>query len=435
VDLRALGKNTSWIAAALGVNTVLLLVESIVAARVLGTSAFGAYVLIRAFPEAVQMFLDCRTRETIIRFLGEFVATGDNEAGGAVVRLVWVVDAIVGCLAFLLVFALAPVAATIVVHDTASAGLIRLYAVGMFASTLDSAWGSVARVLDRFRLSAVVGTVGSLLRFTLVTSAILLGYGVGGAIAGRVIAEVVYAAIAVAVALGLLRRGIGFRIFEGFKAVRRRRVEVFKFLLYTNISGTLKMSSDKLAVLLVGALGGARVAALFKVASQMGTAPLLLSDPFQGVVFPMLSKAVARREWDSAKQGMKQLTLIGVSVVLPTAAILSVTMPQLVALLFGRGYESASAAAVVVLWGVAPAIVIFWLRPLLLAMGEARLTMYIGAAASLAQVAATAALMPAFGLIGAAGALLAMYWLQAGLQLGMLSRVRDRMTSRGVVAS
>lgn len=434
LGLRSLWKNASWTSGSVAVSTVLLVLETVLVARFLGAAGLGHFVLVRAYPEAVQQLLDCRTRETIVKYLGEYVALGDRERGGGVVRLIWVVDAAAGLAALLIVLVTAPLAARYVAHDPAAAGLIALYALSQFVGTLDSASGSVVRVFDRFGVASAMGVSRATARFLAMLAALLLGGGVAALISVLVLVEVVYTVAAAYVGLSLLRRRIGFRVLGPIGDLGGRRREVLTFLLNTNIAGTLKMSSEKLVLVIVGVLGGTSVAAQYKVASQFGSALMLFSDPFYQVVYPTLSRMTALREWDAVFGGLRRLQRTTLAFALPAAVVASGLMVPAIPLVFGGEFRPAVIPAIVILWGVLPNVAFFWLRPLLLSLGEAeRLVRYRAVASGIQLVAALALVGPA-GALGAAVSLLIMQWLYAFLEVRLV-RARSLRVLDGVGAA
>ncbi len=418
----------------LGVSTVLAFAETILLARFLGVTLLGFFVLIRAFPEAVQQVLDCRTRETTVKYLGEFVALEKRAEAHAVVRLVWMVDAATGLIAMAIVFATASLAAKYVVHDPGSTWLVAIYATSQFVGTLDSASGSVVRVFDRFGLASAMGVFKSIARFTAVLVALLLGGRVATLVFVIVGVEMAYTASSTWITVSLLRRYVGFRLWGSIAAIRDRRREIVKFLLHTNIAGTLKMSSEKLVLVLVGALGGADIAAQYKVASQTGSSIMLFSDPFYQVIYPSLSRLVARREWQAVFSGIKRLRRITLSFSIPAAAVASGLMIPLTPLVFGSGFKPAVIPGIIILWGVLPNVCFFWLRPLLLSLSEAGRLVRYRAVASGVQLALTIALVPFIGTLGAAAGLLVMHWLYATLEIRLTASWRSRLKEEGQLA-
>ena len=95
--------------------------------RYFGRTDYGVYLLVIAYPEAVQLLLGFRTREAITKYLGGFLARDEKREAVAVVKLLWVVDLAVVILAFAIVFVTAPLVAPHLTGASSSIALTRLY--------------------------------------------------------------------------------------------------------------------------------------------------------------------------------------------------------------------------------------------------------------------------------------------------------------------
>jgi O-antigen/teichoic acid export membrane protein len=396
-------------------------------ARYLGVTALGVFILVRAFPEAVQQVLDCRTGETMVKYLGEFVTLDDRERAGALVRMIWLVDAAAGLAALAIVLATASLAARYIVHDSTVVWLISIYAVSQFFGTLDSASGSVLRVFDRFGVASVMSVCRAVARFIGVVTALALGGRIAALIYVLVAVEVSYTVAGSWVTVSLLRRCIGFKAWKPVGALRERRKEIVRFLLNTNITGTLKMSADKLIVIIIGALGGAPIAAQYKVAAQTGSSLMLFSDPFYQVIYPPLSKMVARREWQGVFSGLRKLQRTALFIVVPAAIVTSGLMIPLIPFVFGKGFSPAVIPAIMILWAMVPNVAFFWRRPLLLSLRESGRMMWYGGVLSAFELVVALALVKPLGVVGVAISVTATQWLYFALEIRLVRSWRVRL--------
>src|SRR5436190_578561 len=107
-SFRSVARNSTWSIATTAVTAAAFFLETVVLARHFGRTQYGVYLLVIAYPEAVQLFLDFRTREAMTRYLGRFLARDEKGEAVAVVKLLWVVDLCVVVFAFVLVFVTAP---------------------------------------------------------------------------------------------------------------------------------------------------------------------------------------------------------------------------------------------------------------------------------------------------------------------------------------
>jgi O-antigen/teichoic acid export membrane protein len=427
LDLRSLWKNASWTSGSLLVTALLAFAETILLARFLGVTLLGVFFLIRAYPEAVQQVLDCRTRDTVVKYLGEYVALDQHDRAGALVRLIWLIDVVAGLIAMAIVFSTASIAARYVAHEPTATWPVAAYAVSQFVGTLDSASGSVMRVFGRFGVSSVMGVYRSVGRFALILVVVLLGGRILALVYAIVAIQVAYTAASTWISVSLLRKHVAFRAWSGMGAIGEQRRQILKFLLQTNIAGTLKMSSEKLLMIVIGALGGAPVAAQYKIASQVGSSIVLVSDPLYLVIYPTLSKMVARKQWEGLFGGLRRLQRIMVAFTVPAAAVASGLMVILIPVVFGEDFAPAIIPGIIIMWAGLPEVTLFWLAPLLFCLDQASLLVKYRALSSVVQLIVALALVPFIGATGAAVSLLAMHWLYFTLKIRLGEKCRQRL--------
>ena len=221
----------------MAVATGVLFIETVVLARYFGAENYGVYLLVLAYPEAVQLFLGFRTREAVTKYLGGFLARGEMDEAAAVVKLLWIVDLCVVSLAFVIVFVTAPVVAPYLTDDPSSVELMRVYGVAMLFGGLDDTAGSILRVFDRFRLAFFVGAASLTLRLAIVLALVAGGAGMGGIVVGRVVGEVGATIIGGSAAFVLLKRALWAQRHARIHALRGQAREIGHFLLHMNVQG------------------------------------------------------------------------------------------------------------------------------------------------------------------------------------------------------
>ncbi|MCA1706190.1 MAG: hypothetical protein LC808_24160, partial [Actinobacteria bacterium] len=79
-------KNSGWALAATAVTTAAGLLETVVLAHFLSPHGLGVFILLIAYPEAVQQLLDFRVRDGMTRYLAGFLAQGRRREAVAVVK-------------------------------------------------------------------------------------------------------------------------------------------------------------------------------------------------------------------------------------------------------------------------------------------------------------------------------------------------------------
>jgi len=383
--------NTGWLMGARGVNAVLSLIYLALATRALGLSQFGHFVLAFTFAQLVVGFTSFQTWQAIIRW-------GQDDEGRAVATG----------------FALALDSVTIVM-GTMAAALILLFAGDWLPIAEDlrgAAFGftvasliairstptGLLRLHDRYARAALADATTSVVR---VLGAGLVAFtqpSVTGFLIVWGVAELATAAMYWALAIRTEK--IAWRGFS-LSRLPRSQTKVWSFVIGTSLTGMLTIASRQLLVLLVGALGGAALAGIYRVAAQMGEGLLRLAQALLRATYPELV-----RNPKDARHLTARITRIAVVTGLAAVALAVFAGNWLITLIAGKAYLAAywpmiglSAAAALELAGAS-------LEALLVAHGRAVLNFVLRAVPTFAAIAALPWLVEWYGATGAAMAVL-----------------------------
>lgn len=389
--------NLGWLLGGRGVNAVLSLVYLAIAARTLGTVGFGHFALIVALGQAITGLANFQTWQFIVKW----GAAGDggsveperaHEATGFAVALDLVSVALGLALAGgviltaplwlevpreLLGLAFAYVAVSLAAIRTTPTGILRLHF--RFAS----AAGAEA-------VQPVVRTLGAGLAFALMPT-------VTGFVLAFAASEVVVAATLWLTALRVQPLSLAA---ISLRALPRRYPGAWRFVVATNLAGSLTVAGKQVMLLLVGTFGGAALAGGFRVASQLGQALVSLAQTLSKAIFPELAHskhnalAIARR--------MANFALVGGVIAVTSAAAFGRLGLTLIA-----GPEFAVFYGAMVILAIAGAVELVGasLESLLVAAGKAHVVFMVRA---LPTMLALALLEAAIGWNGATGAAFAL---------------------------
>lgn len=172
-----------------------------------------------------------------------------------------------------------------------------------------------------------------------------------------------------------------------------------RYLIFTNLNSNLSLVSRRADLFIVGALGGAAAAGVFRIVKLVASIPQLAQGPLFMAVFPQFGRLVASRE----KRKILRLSLqISLMVGAATVAYL-VVFAGFGAFALETFYGSEFVAAfwpsiwyllglVVVVFGLAP-------KPVILSYERADLALYSNLAATILFVITLVVLYPILGLV------------------------------------
>jgi O-antigen/teichoic acid export membrane protein len=400
--VRRVARNSAWTLAATAIAGLALFAETILLARNLSPERLGVYFLIIAYPEAVQELLDFRVRDAMTRYLGRFLAQERKPEAVAVLKLLWRVDVVVATVALAIVAVTAPFVAGLLVDDPDAPKLMIFYAVGLWFSSLDTASGPILRVLDRYALSFLAGTFKALLRVGAIALVILNEGELEELVLARVAVEVLATLVLGGMSLYALGRVVRGHWGASTALLREQRREIRGFLVHTNIAGILRMAAVKLDKLLVGALTTPANVGLYKVATQFGSAPLLVTDALDTVTYPTFAKAYpTERRREIREIAVRMTALLSVFAV-PVAVILAIEAEEVAELIGGESFRAAGPALAICLLAIVPHMLLFWQRSIILTAGHAAAQVRILSVVTVVQLGTLVALVPLWGATGAA---------------------------------
>lgn len=423
--------------AALGSVDVFVLgvtvVQTLVIARVLGPSDYGVLALATGFAAVVFMIMDLRTAELVPKFVGDAQAQARPEVVRAVVKLAIVLDLVVASAGTLVVIALAGWAQANFMHGHGSrlvlvlaAGTAALAAPSAAARALLTTLGAIRRIA-----AVAMAVAGSRVALTLlivvvrpdVTRVLMWLLGIA------VLESALYAAVALryvrAVAGGGLR-GVSIR------SLRASRRDITRFVLYTSTSSLVGGVVKYLDVLVLGWFRGPVEAGYYRLAKSLTNAAAVPISSAQSLLYPRLVKLHATGgAGDVLPVSRRWNVRIGV----PAAMAFVLTLPLVpsaIDMVAGRAYRPASAAAALLLVGLACSSALLALRPTFYAIGALRSFLLLTTTTSALSIVGFVAFAGAGGATAVAAVRLAVVGV-LGNAMGalLLSAWRRRRRVRG----
>ncbi|TPG15243.1 lipopolysaccharide biosynthesis protein [Sphingomonas koreensis] len=288
---RAAARNLGWLLASRGVLAVLSLVYLGIATRSLGVADFGRFALINGAAQAIATFMGFQTWQIVVRYGVDHITSGDDGAVGRLLRACLLLDgasAVAGSLLSVAIlelwgdrFGITP--------DLMRATLA--YAIIQLVTIRSTAVG-ILRLRDKFSLSAAADSTTPVVRFLGAVVAAFVMPTVTGFLIAWGVAEVATSAVywiflwwtgdMRLIARGRIGRG---RLFS-------ENPNLVRFMLTTNATSTLGLSTKQAPLLLVGAYLGPAAAGAFRLAFQIAQALGKLSQLLSRAAFPEIVRAV-----------------------------------------------------------------------------------------------------------------------------------------------
>lgn len=408
--------NTGWLMGARAINAVLSLVYLALATRELGPERFGIFVIAFTFAQLIVGLCSFQTWQSVIRWgqseddrktVTGFALALDSVTiiGGAVLAAVILFN--FGEVLLLPDKMIVPtylftLASLLAIRSTPT-GLLRLHDRYDRAAIAD-ATTSIVRVIGAVVVIYVKPSIQSF----------LIVWG-----AAEVATAAIYWLLAARTEPIYWRR---YSLVRLPRALKAKGEKSWSFVTGTSLSGILSIASSKLLVLLVGVFGGAALAGIYRVASQLGDGLLKLSQALLRAVYPQLV-----RDPDSAKLLVGKITRIAAIAGVLVVAFGLLAGEWIITAIAGREYLAAFWPMIILAAAAALELAGATLEALLVARGKAITNFAIRGVPTLIGLIALPWLVDWMGAVGAAVLVLTTSLLSV---TGFVIATRMRETSK-----
>ena len=399
--LRRIVRNSSYLFSATGLTSAMSMVQSILAARLLGVEGFGLLGTIIVFVTVVNKLASFRMGELVIKYVGQFNEENDQERAAALFKAAALAEMVASLVAFGLVWLLAPVGASLFAKDLAAESLFVLYGTIVLANLISESSTGLLQIFDRFRRMGTLSVFQGLATLSVIATVFVLDGDLSGIIIAYMLGKMIGALGYTFAALREATRHWGkgwWRVPLGILTPQRR--ELTRFAVSTNISATLSLINRDSELLWVSFLRSPLEAGYYKTAMALANLIQLPLSPLTPVTYPELSREVARKNCPNVRYVMRQGSFIAGGYSLLVGLGLAILGPSLISLLYGAEFAPSFPALMILLVGFLVANSFYWARPALLALGLADYATKVNTLITIIKTTGVLVLLPRMGYIG-----------------------------------
>ena len=263
----------------------------------------------------------------------------------------------------------------------------------------------IFRLFDKFSVLAVKALIMPVLRFAGALLAWQLGWGVVGFLCVWFFASWAgYIYLPIMGVLELKRRGLLGEVIRAKVSLLRPRAGVWPFAITSNVDSTLAAANLHMPVLLVTAVLGPAVGGIYKIAEEVAK---LLSEGFRlldQVIYPELARMVADGRLAEIWRLVRRAAVILLSFGVAMSLLVLWVGPEPLVRVFGEDFRIASPIASILVPAAALMGIVAPLYPVMYAAGKPERALYARAAGVAVYVVAFFVLSYAYGVLGAASA-------------------------------
>lgn len=415
---KRLFKNTGLLISGDTISAVLGVLTFAATARALGTEKLGMLILIDAYVRIVDKLINFQSWQFMIKYGSDALTAKDPSGFKALIKLGTIVDsvtAVIGC-------AVAVAGAGLIAHwQHWSPEMIRLCMIysGIVLFDVAGVPTGILRIFDKFRSFSIQKSVTSVIKFAGVLIAWALRCDLSGFLWVWMLTEIVdYVSLTVMAWIELHRRGFRNIWAEPLTGITKRFPGVWKFLVSTNLTGSVKVGFREFDILVVGKLLGFADVGLYKLAKKLCAALDRLTNPLFQSLYPELTKLWAKKDYKDFRFVVKRMTYLMGALSLVTWIVFVIWGREIILLTAGREFIAAYSVTVWYMLANAIAVTSLPLAPMILAMGQAHLSFWIQFLPTLIYFPILFWMLQAWGLSGAGYAYIVYHGLRYALQYG-----------------
>ena len=406
------------IAAALG------FAQGILAVRLIGIADWGLVTTVITFASNINRLLTFRMSEVVVKRLGEVLPrihpghdldpTKVMEAA-AVVKTAMLAEAGTSMLAYLVLALLTPWAASTFARNQMTAPIFLFYGLILLSNMIAESSTGVLQALRRFDWIARINVIQSIATAGLILYAFLNSQGIFGVVLAYVTGKTINGIGLAVLAVRELGKTLGTDWWKVPLKSLPGRKSMFRFMLNTNLNGTVNLFTRDNIPLYLAALLNTTQVGYFKLAQSLINLILLPLDPLIWPTYTEISRTVAQKQWDATRQILRRVSAITASAVIAIGSFLALTGWFLLPFLYGEQARPAYPALLILLVGYGFASIFQWNRPLMLALGKPGYPVLISLVVGLVELALIFTLVPQLGYLALAVILSSYFVVSVGI--------------------
>jgi len=378
-------------------STGLAVITSIILARTLGAYNLGLVILAQTLVTTVIQFMDIRTGDVLIRFMGNAIVREKPREAATFFTVALISDTALMLLTVVVTILVIPWASTLYEEPETIRRLATIFIYMVPFMTVEGLFSSILNVYKKFNLLAA----GTML-IGLVRMGVLVGLsqrGVDTLTWGYVIVAAFSFLVWLAAAIWLLVRNLPTLRGENYRAAWR---QFLPFAFHSSVTTSIKAVAINIDVLILGALRPPNIVSYYEIANSAASLITMPTAPVSMVIYPEMNEAWALEKLDRVKQLIVKYTRATLIITFAIYAFLAAFANGLVKLLYGIEYLPVAPLIRIVGLGWALESLLRWVRPATLARGKPQLATYYSLAAILVRIALLVPLIYFFGAAGAA---------------------------------
>ena len=394
-------------------NTLALglsVVQGIMATRLLGPAGFGLIGVVMAFASVVNSVFSFRMSELVVRYGGEYLNKQEKEKASALIKAASLTESGVSLIAFLVVIATASLAEIYLAKTPDIAWMFTFFAINLLANFNTETSTGILQITNRIKLQGTINLIQAIVTTLVIAGAFFFNGSITVVLIAYLIGKSIVGLGLFFVAQNQLHEKLGSGWWRTPISALTARKEIFRFAFSSNISATIIKLFRESELIWVGFFLDTTAVGYYRVAYTITHFLAIPADPLIATTFPEINKLAVEKAWGKLKSFLKKITAFSFAYNIILGAGLIFLGQWVIQIYSGKEYLAAYPALVALTIGLVFNYILFWNRPLLLALGLPEIPVYVTLTVGIIKLALSFWLVPMYGVV-AAGGLLSFYYI------------------------
>lgn len=355
--------------------------------RFLGPSIYGIYSVAISVATVFNLFLTTGIPQSVTKYVSE-----DNSQSKAVLRTSLFIS-VLASTAFSVAILFGADGIAEILNDPSLAEYFQLTSLMILAYGPLTAIMAYFNGIKDYRTQALLISLFNILKPVFIFSLVFIGLSVWGAVLGFAVAPV----IPLLIGLGL----VGFDLYKGGGGFPAKRIMSFALPVIA-LSAAINLILNLDLFFIKGILIDNSLAGFYSAASMIGKVPYMLMGAITAALFPAVSASM--HEHERVKNYISESLRYALLFILPGTAMVAATSTAVVTLIYSDIYQPAGTPLAILIVGICLFGIFALLTTIVSAVGRPGVAMAMGIGVLAVDFALNWLMVPAFGMVGAAGA-------------------------------
>lgn len=319
--------------------TVVMAIASILIGRLLGPELYGQYTLVFIIPQLLYLFTDLGINQGVTKYAASFNAKGETGRTARMIKYALLLRTLAGIILFLVNYTLADFFASTFLQRPDTAFYIRIASTAILFQATFATVASAFVGLDKAQYNALATNIQALAKALISITLVLMGFSLSGAVLGHSVSYVVATVAGAILLYMLLRRDNDDKTVQSVKSELKTLMH-YGTPLYISIllTGLVPFYQN---LMLANYTTNTDVGN-YKAAANFSTLISTISIPITTALLPAFSKIDSSATQKKVRMFFKLANKYTALIVIPAAALLITYSNEIVKIIYGSTYQSAS---------------------------------------------------------------------------------------------